>query len=108
MEIHDRIKMLRKERGMSQETLAKLSGYGDRSAISRVEKGEIDLPHSKLVSISDALRCDPMYLLFGDKDEVVIEKVRRLDDHDLDRLSAYLDGLLDSEKYSKKGESETA
>jgi len=108
MEIHDRIKMLRKERGMSQETLAKLSGYGDRSTISRVEKGEIDLPHSKLVSISDALRCDPMYLLFGDKNEVVIEKVRRLDDHDLDRLSAYLDGLLDAEKYSKKGESDTA
>ena len=65
MEIHDRIRLLRKERGMSQETLAKLSGYGDRSTISRVENGEIDLPHSKLVSISDALRCDPMYLLFG-------------------------------------------
>jgi transcriptional regulator with XRE-family HTH domain len=93
---------------MSQETLAKLSGYGDRSTISRVEKGEIDLPHSKLVSISDALRCDPMYLLFGDKNEVVIEKVRKLDEYDIDRLSAYLDGLLDAEKYSKKGESDTA
>lgn len=107
MEIHDRIKKRRKELGMSQEKLAELSGYGDRSTISRVEKGEIDLPHSKALAIADALRCSPGYIIFGDESAEVIEKVKRLDDSDMMRLSAYVDGILDQDKY-KKGSSETA
>lgn len=107
MRIHERIRSMRKQRGMSQEELAKLSGYGDRSTISRVEKGEIDLPQSKILAIADALNCSPSYLLFGD-DEPLIEKIRSLDGVDIERLSAYLDGLLENEKYSKKGESNTA
>lgn len=107
MRIHERIRSMRKQRRMSQEELAKLSGYGDRSTISRVEKGEIDLPHSKIFAIADALNCSPSYLLFGD-DEPLIERIRSLDGVDVERLSAYLDGLLENEKYSKKGESSTA
>lgn len=107
MKIHERIRFMRKQQGMSQEKLAQLSGYGDRSTISRVEKGEIDLPQSKILAIADALSCSPSYLLFGD-DELIFEKIRRLDGIDVERLSAYLDGMLEAQKYSKKGESETA
>lgn len=99
MQIHERIRKRRKELGMSQETLAELSGYGDRSTISRVEKGEIDLPHSKVMSISAALRCSPAYIIFGDESAAVIEKINRLDDNDIIRLSAYIDGILEQDKY---------
>ena len=108
MKINERIRLMRKQKGMSQEDLAQLSGYGDRSTISRIEKGEIDIPHSKVFALADALHCSPSLLLFGDECEEVIEKVRQLDDYDIERLSAYIDGMLENEKYSKKGQSETA
>lgn len=108
MEIHERIRYMRKLRKMSQDDLARLADYGDRSTISRIEKGEIDLPHSKVLAIADALRCSPQYILFGDECDVVLEKVKKLDEYDLERLSAYLDGMLDQEKYVKKGASDIA
>jgi hypothetical protein len=66
------------------------------------------------VSFAKALRTTPMYLLDGvgtpepTIDIEVVKKIESLDDYDIARLSAYVDGLLDAEKYSKKGESETA
>lgn len=50
-----RIKELRKARKMSQEELAKLTGYNDRSSIARVEKGEIDISETKIKLFANAL-----------------------------------------------------
>ena len=39
MELHENIRSLRKERGWSQQHLAELVGYGDRSSIAKIEAG---------------------------------------------------------------------
>lgn len=57
------IRKLRIERGLTQEELAIKSGYSNRSAIARIEKGEIDLPESKIKSISNALNVSPLRLM---------------------------------------------
>lgn len=69
-EIYKRIRDRREEIGMSQEALAKKVGYATRSTIARIEKGEIDLPQSKLVEIAEALKVTPSYLLgWSDKEK---------------------------------------
>lgn len=46
---------MRLERGMSQDTLAKLTGYTDRSSIAKIEKGLVDLQQSKIELFAKAL-----------------------------------------------------
>lgn len=48
LEIYKNIKKYRKMMGLSQEELAKLAGYTDRSSIAKIEKGDVDLPQSKI------------------------------------------------------------
>lgn len=43
LKAYERIRQLRKERGWSQAELAEKVGYADKSMISRIENGKIDL-----------------------------------------------------------------
>ena len=53
---------------MTQEELARLTGYTDRSSIARIEKGEIDLPQSKIKQFADALGTTPGQLMGWDEE----------------------------------------
>ncbi len=55
IELYKNIKRLREEKGMSQDTLAKLTGYTDRSSIAKIEKGLVDLQQSKISLFATAL-----------------------------------------------------
>lgn len=66
-EIGTRIRMLRKQCGLSQDDLARLAGYTSRSSINKIEKGLVDLPQSKISLIASALGVSPTYILYGDK-----------------------------------------
>jgi transcriptional regulator with XRE-family HTH domain len=55
MEWFERIKMLRKQKGWSQDTLAQKAGYTDRSMISKIEKGCVDLQRSQLIKFAEVL-----------------------------------------------------
>lgn len=55
MELYSNIRKYRKEQRMSQEELAKKAGYTDRSSIAKIEKGDVDLPQSKIMLIAKAL-----------------------------------------------------
>ena len=57
-----KIREARRNLGMTQLELARLTGYTD-STISHIEKGEVDLPISKLKSLSIALRVNIDYLI---------------------------------------------
>lgn len=57
------IKMLREERGMTQETLAELMGYSHKSSINKIELGRADLPQSKLIAFAKILNVSPCELL---------------------------------------------
>ena len=62
------IRSLREKQGMSQEALANLLGYRDRSSIAKIEAGKVNLAQSKLtalcrifdVQIHDLLGLQPM------------------------------------------------
>ncbi len=66
--IGENISRLRQSIGMSQDELAKICGYNDRSSITKIEKGERDLPQSKIVAVAKALGTTPQYLLNWDEE----------------------------------------
>lgn len=55
LKLYQNIKRLREERGLSQDALAKLTGYTDRSSITKIEKGLVDLQQSKIELFAKAL-----------------------------------------------------
>lgn len=55
LELYKNIKRLRKEKKMSQEKLAELTGYTDRSSIAKIEKGEVNISQSKIMLFAEAL-----------------------------------------------------
>ena len=62
MELHETIKRLREERGLSQEALAQKTGYTDRSSIAKIEKGQVSLSAAKIALFAKALGTTPGYL----------------------------------------------
>jgi repressor LexA len=65
MKYYERIKLRREELRMSQDTLAERTGYSGKSAISRIEKGEVDVPQTKINEFCNALHVSPNWLLLG-------------------------------------------
>lgn len=61
--LYENIKNTRKLRGLTQQQLAEMVGYNDRSTVARIEAGEIDLPQSKIKQFADALGVSPAYLM---------------------------------------------
>ena len=67
MNINEKIKYLRKQLKMSQQELADKVGYQDKSAISKVERGERDITQTMIVKYANALNTTPAYLMGWDK-----------------------------------------
>lgn len=51
--IGEKIKERRAALGMTQQDLAELVGYKDRSAVNKIETGENDINQTKIVASSD-------------------------------------------------------
>lgn len=64
----DRIKQRRLELGWSLRELAKRMGYANQSTISRIEKGEIDIPQSKVVKFAEVMGTTVAYLMGWDEE----------------------------------------
>jgi transcriptional regulator with XRE-family HTH domain len=92
--LYENIKKYRIERGISQTKLAELVGYDSHSTITRIEKGEIDLPKSKVIQIADALGVAPAVLMgwSADTDDgtLIIEEVKRMSPSDKKHLLEYI------------------
>lgn len=69
MDLYKNIKERRQSLNMSQEDLAHLTGYTDRSSIAKIERGLVDLSHSKIELFAKVLRTTPGALLGYDSDE---------------------------------------
>lgn len=57
--VYENIKRRRLELGLTQAQLAEKTGYKDKTAISRIEHGLVDIPVSKLFIIAEALDIHP-------------------------------------------------
>lgn len=71
--VYANIKKRRNEIGMSQSELAKIVGYSDKTMISKIERGIIDLPLPKLNAIAKALGISASVLLGWDDVEDIKE-----------------------------------
>ena len=63
MTLYERIRQLRIDAGMSQEDLAHALGYKDRSMITKIESGKVDISQKKIISFARALNTTPSYLM---------------------------------------------
>lgn len=72
----DRIKALRKKKGITQTELGEILGVGQKS-ISMIEKGMCNPTMSQLVALSDYFKVSTDYILKGDEKIKDIEPVER-------------------------------
>jgi repressor LexA len=108
MNIGERVKQLRKEKGMTQEELATKLGYKSKSSVTHIENGR-DIPRSMVVQLADILETTPSFLMgWSEQKEnapiindrsAVIERINSLSDEQFeklhDKLEGYLDGLME-------------
>lgn len=69
MELYSNIKKRREELGITQDELAKLTGYTSRTSIAKIEAGKVDLPQSKIEAFAKALKTTPGYLMGWNEEE---------------------------------------
>lgn len=78
--LDDRLQMGKKIREsrmnlkFSQQQLAESVGYTDKSAISLIESGKIDIPYSKIVQLAAVLGTTPSYLVGGNKEDNALKE----------------------------------
>jgi transcriptional regulator with XRE-family HTH domain len=61
--VGERILIMRKQLGLTQEELAKRMGYKSKSTINKIEMGINDIPQSKIVTFAKVLGTTPAYLM---------------------------------------------
>lgn len=66
IKLYDNIRQLRLKRNISQDELARRTGYTSRTSISKIENGEVDLTQSKVEIFAKALGTSPDKLLGWD------------------------------------------
>lgn len=73
LQLYKNIKDKRIALGMSQDDLAKKTGYTSRSSIAKIESGKVDLPQTKIKLFADALNVTPAELMGWDdsKDSIL-------------------------------------
>ena len=69
MTIYERIKYLREKQNMSQQELALRVGYKDKSAVSKVERGDRDINQTMVKKYAEALNTTPAYLMGWEEKE---------------------------------------
>lgn len=61
--VGEKIKLRRLELGWSLRELAKRMGYANQSTVARIEKGEIDIPQSKVVKFAEVMNTTVAFLM---------------------------------------------
>ena len=75
LDLYKNIKKLRLQMQWSQDELAKRAGYTDRSSIAKIEKGQVDLPQSKILLFADIFRVTPGELMGNDGIDDILSKI---------------------------------
>lgn len=102
--LYKNIKNMRISKEMSQDTLASLTGYSDRSSIAKIEKGLVDLQESKIKLFAEALGTTPAKLMGWESDYDFQDTVAGhldtdgLSQEDLDDVAQYIDFIKNRKK----------
>lgn len=95
-----RIRMFRKRINKSMDAVAKECDYQTRSSISKIEKGQSDIPLSRLLALADSLGVSPIELLLPvDPDTYTENEILLLEfyKHSPD-VRAFIDGIFEVSK----------
>ena len=92
------IRLLRESEGLSQEELAKKSGFAGRAAISAIEKGKTNISVDRLQDLAVALHTTPGKML-----DVIVETneeslTKGLTAENIARLKSYADYLKSTQE----------
>ena len=68
-DLYQNIKKYRIELGLTQTQLAEKAGYADKTMISKIESGKVDLTFSKIKVFADILNLTPSQLI-GNEDSI--------------------------------------
>ncbi len=114
MKIGEKIKKLRKQKGLTQEEVAKAIN-STKQTIYKYETGVItNIPSDKIEAISELLNCSPSYLMGWENENInpsitaqVIghngEKISYNDEEINNDIRKILDGIITSEHYISDG-----
>ncbi len=69
-QIYKNIRMRRRELGLTQSELAEKLGYADKSMITKIEAGKVDLSRSKILAFAAALNTTPSWLMGWDEEDL--------------------------------------
>lgn len=94
----EHIRILRESEGMTQEELARKSGFAGRAAISAIEKGKNNISIDKLPDLAVALRTTPGELL-----DVLVDTSEKtitdgLSPENIAKLKSYADYLRSTQE----------
>lgn len=84
LELYKNIKRRRQQLKMTQTDLALKMGYADKSMIAKIEKGNVDLPQSKVLAFANALETTPGELMGWDYETEATETVDNI--YKLDKI----------------------
>jgi repressor LexA len=72
--LYENIKKFRKQMQISQEELAKRTGYTDRSSIAKIERGSVDLSQSKIQQFADVFGVSASELMGWENEKTATPK----------------------------------
>lgn len=84
LELYKNIKRKRQQLKMTQTDLALKMGYADKSMIAKIEKGNVDLPQSKILAFANVLETTPGELMGWDYEAEPTETVDNI--YKLDKI----------------------
>ena len=113
LDLYKNIKACRLQRKWSQDELAQKVGYSDKSMISKIEKGLVDLSQSQIIKFADVFGV-PASVLFGsspaaapalspDKEEL-LANYDKLNDEGKQDARKYVKLLGNSPEYTEDAE----
>lgn len=99
--IGQRIRTRREELHITQTKLAELTGFADKTAISKIENGKTDLNQTKIKAFASALQTTPAYLMgwidtptpTGTQEERLLAYFRALNDAQKDAVMTMLKSM---------------
>lgn len=84
LELYKNIKRRRQQLKMTQTDLTLKMGYADKSMIAKIEKGNVDLPQSKILAFANVLETTPSELMGWDYEAEPTETVDNI--YKLDKI----------------------
>ncbi len=109
MNTYEKIKKRRKELKMTQDELAKLTGYTSRTSIGKIESGLVNLPISKIHLFAKALHIDEVDLMGYNEpvdlsidERELVELFRTLNYEGRTKVMEYSIDIASSERYKKR------